>query len=100
MTGEAANDNLSQLRRLRARAARILRPKEAQAVVRDLHALRKRLRKEGGDLMAKKKGRHANPRPAGPDDPIFTEGLHIYTPLWAWPKPPSRPPDDKEPPKE
>ncbi len=44
MAGEAANDNLSQLRRLRARAARILRPKEAQAV-RDLHALRKRLRK-------------------------------------------------------
>jgi hypothetical protein len=103
MTGEAANDNLSQLRRLRARAARILRPKEAQAV-RDLHALRKRLRKEGGDLMAKKKGRHANPRPAGPDDPIYQQGLHIYTPLWARPgfKPPEpkKPADDKEPPKE
>ncbi len=97
MTGEAANDNLSQLHRLRARAARILRPKEAQAV-RDLHALRKRLRKEY--LMAKKKGRHANPRPAGPDDPIYQQGLHIYTPLWARPKPPSRPPNDKEPPKE
>ncbi len=94
MTGEAANDNLSQLHRLRARAARILRPKEPQAV----HALRKRLRKEY--LMAKKKGRHANPRPAGPDDPIYQQGLHIYTPLWARPKPPSRPPDDKEPPKE
>ena len=51
--------------------------------------------------MAKKKGRHANPRPAGPDDPIFKEGLTIYTPLWARPgyKPPE-PADDKEPPKE
>jgi hypothetical protein len=97
MTGEAANDNLSQLRRLRARVARILRPKEAQAV-RDLHALRKRLRKEY--LMAKKKWRHANPRPAGPDDPIFTEGLHIYTPLWARPKPEEEPEVEKEPPKE
>ena len=87
MTGEAANDNLSQLHRLRARAARILRPKEAQAV-RDLHALRKRLRKEGGDLMAKKKGRHANPRPAGPDDPIYQEGVTFYTPMSARPKPP------------
>ncbi len=98
MTGEAANDNLSQLHRLRARAARILRPKGAQAV-RDLHALRKRLRKEGGDLMAKKKGRHANPRPAA-DDPIYQQGLHIYTPLWARPKPKEEPEVEKEPPKE
>ena len=48
MTGEAANDNLSQLHRLRARAARILRPKEARAV-RDLHALKKRFTKERSD---------------------------------------------------
>ncbi len=53
MTGEAANDNLSQLHRLCARAARILRPKEAQAVVRDLHALRKRLRKEREERRGK-----------------------------------------------
>jgi hypothetical protein len=104
MTGEAANDNLSQLRRLRARAARILRPKEAQAV-RDLHALRKRLRKEGGDLMAKKKGRHANPRPAGPDDPIYQRGLVIFTPMSARPgyqrpEPKEEPEVEKEPPKE
>ena len=52
MTGEAANDNLSQRHRLRARAARILRPKEAQAV-RDLHALRKRLRKEREERRGK-----------------------------------------------
>ncbi len=68
--------------------------------MRDLHALRKRLRKEGGDLMAKKKGRHANPRPAGPDDPIYQQGLHIYTPLWARPKPKEEPEVEKEPPKE
>ncbi len=25
-------------------------------------------------------GRHSNPLPAGPDDPIFKRGLTIYTP--------------------
>ncbi len=49
--------------------------------------------------MAKKKG-GLKIRRAKPDDPIFTEGLQIYTPLWARPgyRPP-KPPDDKEPPK-
>ena len=42
---------------------------------------------------------------AKPDDPIFTEGLQIYTPIWARPgykspEPQQKPTDDKEPPKE
>ena len=52
--------------------------------------------------MAKKKSRHSDPQPLPPDDPIYTGGLQIYTPIWARPgfKPPQKPADDKEPPKE
>jgi hypothetical protein len=32
-------------------------------------------------------GRHSNPLPLGPDDPIFKRGLTIYTPPSARPKP-------------
>ncbi len=36
---------------------------------------------EGGFLMAKKrKGRLSSVKPAGPDDPIYKEGLTIFTP--------------------
>jgi len=39
-------------------------------------------------------------KPLPPDDPIFKEGLVIYTPLPARPKPPEKPANDEEPPKE
>ncbi len=45
--------------------------------------------------MAKKK-RGLKIRRAKPDDPIFTEGLQIYTPLWA--RPGYKPPEPKEEP--
>ncbi len=32
-------------------------------------------------------GRHSNPSPLGPDDPIFKRGFTIYTPPSARPKP-------------
>ena len=45
-----------------------------------------------------KKKRGLKIRRAKPDDPIFTEGLQIYTPLWARPgyKPPDYPLDSGE----
>ncbi len=67
------------------------------------------------------KKRRCNWRTAGPDDPIYTEGLQVYKPGKATfhgfggrpahlppigsqvilnPKPPQKPADDKEPPKE
>ncbi len=41
-------------------------------------------------------GRHSNPLPAGPDDPIFKRGLTIYTPPSARPKPTPQPPPNVE----
>ncbi len=41
-------------------------------------------------------GRHSNPSPAEPDDPIFKRGFTIYTPPSARPKPTPQPPPDAE----
>ncbi len=46
--------------------------------------------------MTKKKGRYLDPKPLPPDDPIFQQGLQIYTPLWA--RPGYQPPEPNKPP--
>jgi len=38
-------------------------------------------------------GRHTEPKPLPPDDPIYREGLTIFTPLWA--RPGYKPPEPK-----
>ncbi len=55
--------------------------------------------------MPKKKSSYLAPGQKKPDDPIYTGGLQIYTPIWARPgyKPPEpkeEPEVEKEPPKE
>ena len=55
--------------------------------------------------MAKKKSRYTDPKPAGPDHPIYQEGVTFYTPLWARPgyeppEPKEKPEVEMEPPKE
>ncbi len=57
-------------------------------------------------MAKKRKGRLSSVKPAGPDDPIYKEGLTIFTPLSARgstpsarPKPTVKPPA-KSPPKE
>ncbi len=50
-------------------------------------------------MAKKRKGRLSSVKPAGPDDPIYKEGLTIFTPLSARPKPALKP-LIKSPPKE
>ena len=50
--------------------------------------------------MAKKKGRPLKIRSAGPDDPIYKEGLTIFTPWPARPKPPEEKDEPDEEPEE
>ena len=38
--------------------------------------------------MPKKKSRHSNPKPAGPDDPIYTGRFQVYTPYQVRQRPP------------
>ena len=45
-------------------------------------------------------GKNLGPKLAKPDDPIFKEGLTIFTPARPGFKPQQKPTDDKEPPKE
>ncbi len=54
----------------------------------------------GGAIITGANLRRPPAKPLPPDDPIFKEGLVIYTPLPARPKPQQKPPVEKEPSKE